>query len=317
MHFVIYLPPGFYAAIAASVAEMLETLNQLRPEKPFSFEFVGQKSKAVSRSMITFQTRERPAKKIDVLLLLSGAAGELAPDMTLMDEEAAAAGPLIKMAHRQGAVLAASCGAAYALAYHGLLNGKKATISWWLKQQAAERFPAVHWEPSRMVIKQGKIYTSGGAYSGLDLMTILLVNLGYHKEERSMRKILVLPPSRSLQSPYELEVNEKPNGFEKQLLKLEKNNLQELDVPFLSKELNMSGRTLSRRFMETLQTSPGKWIQQRRIVMAKQLLETGKLPIAAVCFEVGYEDLASFTRLFTRSTGMTPSEYRTATRSAR
>jgi hypothetical protein len=40
------------------------------------------------------------------------------------------------------------------------------------------------------------------------------------------------------------------------------------------------------------------------------MLETGSAPVDVVAREVGYEDSASFRRLFRRLAGMTPGDYR-------
>ena len=47
-----------------------------------------------------------------------------------------------------------------------------------------------------------------------------------------------------------------------------------------------------------------------RLEEAKQMLETGDLPVEAVAQDVGYEDASFFNRLFRRKVGLTPSEYR-------
>jgi hypothetical protein len=41
--------------------------------------------------------------------------------------------------------------------------------------------------------------TSGAAFSGLELITTLLADLGFTKEERQVRKLMVLPPSHQFQ----------------------------------------------------------------------------------------------------------------------
>jgi transcriptional regulator GlxA family with amidase domain len=55
---------------------------------------------------------------------------EIAETLHLLDEESEHTKPLIKLAQRQGAVIASTCGAAYLLAASGLLDGKRSTISW-------------------------------------------------------------------------------------------------------------------------------------------------------------------------------------------
>jgi AraC-like DNA-binding protein len=44
--------------------------------------------------------------------------------------------------------------------------------------------------------------------------------------------------------------------------------------------------------------------------MARTLLEATRLTVSEICYRVGYQDLASFSRLFARSTGMPPADFR-------
>ncbi len=131
-----------------------------------------------------------------------------------------------------------------------------------MKEEASRRFPQVRWEPSRLIIRQGRIYTTGVAFASLELITRLLVDLGFAKEERKVRKLMVLPPSRQLQSPYEFSLADEVDPFEKYLNKLARENIQKLNLQFLARHFGTSSRTLSRKFVDELQTSPGKWIQE-------------------------------------------------------
>jgi AraC-like DNA-binding protein len=72
----------------------------------------------------------------------------------------------------------------------------------------------------------------------------------------------------------------------------------------------MSKRTMSRRFNSELETNPGKWIQQKRLETARALLEGTKLGVSEICYRIGYQDVASFSRLFSKTTGMAPGEFR-------
>lgn len=310
MHFVIYLPSAFYAAIAATIVETLQAVNDVRGEQLFSFEFVSLDTRPISKSGIRFRSKARPSRRIDVLVLLAGLKTDLQDTLRLLRREAERAVPLIRLAQKQDAIIASTCGAAYMLAEAGILDGKRATISWWLKREAQQRFPHVRWEPSRLIVRQGRIYTSGAGFSGLDLLTTLLIDLGYKEEERQVRKLMVLPPSRRLQSPYEIPALEDAQPFAQELSRLSTHHLRELGLEFLAERLKVSPRTLARRFFNELRISPGKWIQERRLEAARALLESTRLSIAEVCRRVGYEDLASFSRLFSKSTGMPPGEFR-------
>jgi transcriptional regulator GlxA family with amidase domain len=69
-------------------------------------------------------------------------------------------------------------------------------------------------------------------------------------------------------------------------------------------------RTFDRRFRAATGYSPLAYIQALRVEEAKQLLERGSDTVDAVAREVGYEDMASFRRLFRRLSGITPGAYR-------
>jgi transcriptional regulator GlxA family with amidase domain len=98
--------------------------------------------------------------------------------------------------------------------------------------------------------------------------------------------------------------------FEKKLNQLSKENIRDLDLQFLARGLGTSSRTFSRRFLNELQVTPGKWIQEKRLEMAQSSLETTRLSVSEICYRVGYQDVASFSRLSARSTGMPPADFR-------
>lgn len=313
IHVAIWLPARFYSAVAATLVEMLELVNALRREPAFSFEFVARAPVAAATSGIAFPAKAEPTAPVDVLVLLAMPGLNVPEMLRALAEESGHARPLIEQARRRGAIIAAHCGAAYFLADAGLLDGRRATISWWLKEDALRRFPKVRWDPSRLLLRQDRIYSCGGGFSGLELATALLRDLGFGKEERIVRKLLVLPPARRSQTPYEFPLDQPapaPQPFRDRLLEVAQADLPALSPDGLAAALGLSPRTLARRFAEELQTTPGRWIQDRRLDAARDLLERGDLGVAEICYKVGYQDAASFSRLFSRRTGLSPGEYR-------
>jgi transcriptional regulator GlxA family with amidase domain len=312
MLFAIYLPGEFYSGVASSLFEIIQVINQVKNKEVISVEFVAHGKAARSRSGVLFPASPLSNKKIDVLLVLAGLGAELVPNEEVLEKESLKALPIIKKALKDKAIIGATCGAAYFLAKAGLLNGKRATISWWLKRLALRRFPDVRWEPSRMVIRSGRIYTSGGGFSGFELLSAILIDIGFSKEEKLVRKLMVLPPARTSQAPYELDgiAGITDSDFIEKLERLAKKYLPDLSVVLLARELHVSERTLARKFRDELSISPGKWIQEKRLLKAKILLESGSLSIDQVCMDIGFEDLSSFSRLFKKTTGMSPTEYK-------
>ena len=69
-------------------------------------------------------------------------------------------------------------------------------------------------------------------------------------------------------------------------------------------------QTLKRRFVTASGNTLIGRLQNLRMEAAKRLLETTRMPVEEISTEVGYEDASFFRRLFKRSTGLTPGQYR-------
>ena len=98
--------------------------------------------------------------------------------------------------------------------------------------------------------------------------------------------------------------------FQQKLNELSADKLRQLSLPYLARHLSVSPRTMARRFLDELHTTPGKWIVEKRLEAARALLETTRLGVAEICYRVGYQDVASFSRLFSRASGVAPGEFR-------
>ena len=68
--------------------------------------------------------------------------------------------------------------------------------------------------------------------------------------------------------------------------------------------------TFTRRFKRATGYRPMDYVLTLRVEEAKELLERSELSIDEIGHSVGYEDPASFRRLFKRKAGMAPSVYR-------
>lgn len=317
VHLVIWLPARFYSAVAATLIETLQIVNDFSETPLFSYEFVSARTSMTSMSGISLRTRLRPSRRMNCLIVLGVPGMALRELVNALHEEATRVRPIIALARRQGARIAATCAGSYLLAESGILNEKRATISWWLKDEVVRRFPRVRWEPSRLLVRHGQIYTTGAGFSGLELITTLLVDFGFPDEERLVRKLMVLPPPREFQSPYELPMSDavlQVDPFERNLNEIADKNLRFLSVDLLAQQLGMSVRTVTRRFHDELGLSPGKWLQAKRLEMARVLLEDTRLKISEICYRIGYNDAPSFSRLFAKMTGMAPGEFRKQTR---
>ncbi|MCU0496205.1 MAG: AraC family transcriptional regulator [Anaerolineae bacterium] len=83
-----------------------------------------------------------------------------------------------------------------------------------------------------------------------------------------------------------------------------------LTIEDLSREVALSPYYLIRVFKRTYKQTPHQYLVQRRIAKAKELLRTTDLPITEICLAVGFESLGSFSALFRKLAGISPSAYR-------
>ena len=81
-------------------------------------------------------------------------------------------------------------------------------------------------------------------------------------------------------------------------------------VEHLIERSGLTARTFSRRFKAATGFSPIDYVQALRVEEAKQMLETDTLLVDEVGTLVGYDDAASFRRVFKRGVGLSPSAYR-------
>lgn len=72
----------------------------------------------------------------------------------------------------------------------------------------------------------------------------------------------------------------------------------------------MSPYYFCRSFKQSTGITPHRYVLQRRMELAKRLLEQSSGYLAEIARQVGFADQSQFTRVFHRIVGMTPSEYR-------
>ncbi|ANG61277.1 AraC family transcriptional regulator [Marinobacterium aestuarii] len=85
---------------------------------------------------------------------------------------------------------------------------------------------------------------------------------------------------------------------------------RELPLDEVALHMDMSQTQFSKRFKRASGHKFVDFINMLRINRASELLAYSDNPITAICFEVGYNNIANFNRRFLELKDMTPSEYR-------
>jgi AraC-like DNA-binding protein len=90
---------------------------------------------------------------------------------------------------------------------------------------------------------------------------------------------------------------------------VESNITNVISIEELAFLCNISPSTFKRRFAKIYNTSPNKWFLQKRMEIAKNLLEHYHEKPGEVYHKVGYENHSSFTQSFKQVYGITPKDF--------
>jgi AraC-like DNA-binding protein len=82
-----------------------------------------------------------------------------------------------------------------------------------------------------------------------------------------------------------------------------------LSVEELSRQMAMSRVSLYKKLLALTGKSPLEFIRSVKMKRAAQLLASGQMTIAMVCYEVGFNSPTYFTRTFKEEFKLLPSEY--------
>lgn len=206
---------------------------------------------------------------------------------------------------QQGCGVAAACIGTFVVAESGLLDGHVATTTWWLAPLFRQRYPSVELDPSRMVVRSGRLLTAGAALSHMDL-ALALVREASPDIAALVARYLVVDnrPSQSAYAISEHLCQSDPvvQAFERWA----RRRLREgITLDAASSALSVSKRTLARRTQEVLGKSPLAFFQDLRVEHAVHLLRTTTMPVERVAEAVGYVDPDSLSSLLRRRLGTT------------
>jgi len=110
----------------------------------------------------------------------------------------------------------------------------------------------------------------------------------------------------------EIPVTNHELAFIEKVFSLINENLDksELDVQFLADHLNISRTNLHSKVKMLMNMNTSEFINTVRLNKAKELMVNDALTLSEISYKVGYSDSAYFTRIFKKTIGKTPGEYR-------
>ncbi|WP_394825647.1 GlxA family transcriptional regulator [Pendulispora albinea] len=302
MRFTVLVLEGAFATGVTATLDMLQTARALGAE-PLRFDVRSANGGCVSLSSgVRIETSRlrvlaRPEPALWVIPGL-GTTHAAAVRARLERPDAITLAKAISRHVARGGQVAASCTAVFLLQRAGVLQGRRATTTWWLGGLLAgmERRCAV--DTNAMVCADGPIVTAGAAFAQTDLMLHLLRECyGARLVDRVARTLLI--DGRRAQAKF-VAPELLANGdalIVRITSEIEARFPKPPRVSQLAARLGMTERTLSRHVQRLTGRSTLALVHSVKLRRAQALLQSTRLSIDDVAAEVGYQDASTLRRL--------------------
>lgn len=282
-----------------------------RPELAYDVEIVSTGSGPIydrkGLSISADKPYHRVRGKVDTLMFQ--AADE--NDECLQDERFIAW--VAKMSQRVRRIVSI-CTGSFILAEAGVLDGRRATTHWCACDDFRRRYPRVMLEADPIYVKDGHVYTSAGATSGMDL-AIALIEEDYGTEfaRRVAQGLVMFLRRPGNQAQFSVQVATEVADSEG-IREIESYIFDHLDgdlrVEALATQFRMSPRNFTRVFTRKIGMAPGRFVEQCRLERARQYLEETEASLSEISGRCGYTTPDGLRLAFDRNLGVTPSAYR-------
>lgn len=214
--------------------------------------------------------------------------------------------------YQRGGRIISFCSGAFLLAALGLLDNRIATTHWRYAQEFQQRFPHISYKDDVLYEYDGIIGCSAGSAAGIDLgIEVIRRDYGYHIANAVARR-LVLPAHRSGgQSQFvEKPVPQTRSGVSQALDWAVLHLSAELSIDDIAQKANMTRHTFDRYFKKHYRLTPLEWLQQRKLEVAKSLLETSELTLDQITLRAGYDNAITMRHNFRKYLSVSPSAYK-------
>lgn len=317
MRVAVLVLDGVFDSGLAALLDIVHCANTLRtrlPQPPPTWQLTTVGFTRTVRTGAGHRVTAAPVAQAEEcdLLLIPGVA-ERRPDELvahLSGPRTAPARELIARARARRTPIATACAGSFLLAEAGVLDGLRATTTWWLAPLFRRRYPRVTLDQRQMVTSCDGITTAGAAFGHIDLGLTLI-------RRRS-------PALSDLVANY-LVIDERPSqaahtmpgtlaACDPTIAAFEHWARAHLDQPLSVKDaaaaIGVSERTLQRTTRAVLGLSPVRFVQDLRVEQATHLLRTTDQTIETIARRVGYESANTLRVLLRDRTGKSATQHR-------
>ncbi|RDI45342.1 GlxA family transcriptional regulator [Nocardia mexicana] len=216
----------------------------------------------------------------------------------------------ISSAHTDGVHLASACTGTFFLAEAGVLDGGKATISWWLGPTFRRRYPRIDLDDSRLLCRSGSIVTAAASLAHLDLALMLIA--AQSPALAALVSRYFLDGGRRTQTEFVVpEVISRGDSLVAEFERWVRDHIAEpFNLTKAARSLGVTVRSLQRATQSEIGMAPRDLVNEIRLERATQLLHSTSLTVDSVAAKVGYLHASTLRSLFRRRRGRSIAEVR-------
>jgi transcriptional regulator GlxA family with amidase domain len=315
----ILIPQG--SVITSSIVPAFEILSGVNQyligskqceSEFFDIELVGLTKTSVKyNGLITFNcTKTIEEVKAPDLILISTISGDMEQALQL---NADFIPWIFEQREKYNSEIASFCSSAFLLAETGLLNGKSASTHWASADLFRKKYPQIELISEAVITDEDGIYTSGGAFSFLNLLLYIIEKYCGRETAIWCSKMFEIDFNRYNQNQFVIFSGQK--GHDDAEIKnaqnyIENNYGNKISIDHLASTFAMSSRNFIRRFKKATMNTPSEYIQRVKVEAAKKSLESQREMINEVMYNVGYSDPKAFRDIFKKHTGLSPNDYK-------
>lgn len=296
---VFFLVPRLHLLDLAGPAQVFSTASELGHR--YELHYVAESRQVCTGQGAVLETDvEWPELDPNDLVLVPGWRSPAMTDFSLSPRSA----DRLRDHLAAGGTVASVCSGAFALGVAGLLDGRRCTTHHALQDELTARFPRATVVRDVLYVTDGRVVTSAGIASGIDLaLHLVAVRHGPAVAARVAREMVVYArrngdePQTSVMLRYRTHLNDVVHQAQDVIDARFTEPLRLIDLAHTS---GVSERTLTRLFGEATGLTPLRYQQLLRLERAEHLIGHGST-VAAAARAVGFADARMLRRLRSRT----------------
>lgn len=286
------LVPGVHVLDLAGPAQVFST------GLGYTLRYVARSSPVLSAQQLPVQAETTvPELDPDDILVVPGWSGDTLAERDPLPR--ALLDALVRH-HARGGTVASVCAGADALGQAGLLDGRRCTTHHEHQDELARRYPRAQVVRDVLFTVDGRVVTSAGIASGIDLALHLVATRHGPAEAARIARAMVVYARRNGDAAQHSAMLRHRVHLSDQVHRaqdlIDARFAAPLRLRELARSVGVSERTLTRRFVHATGLTPLRYQQTLRVEQAESLIAQGST-VESAARHVGFEDARMLRRL--------------------